>query len=237
MAIRNIVKHGDDVLTKKCRTVEVFDQRLCDLVDDLFDTLYDSGGAGLAAPQVGVLRRIAVVDIGDGPYELINPEIIETEGEQYGAEAISMAKTLRRIMQINKDEKKYLIGFIADQVPTWESINHWLDFFHRETPVFTGTEKIACRTHAALFYARMERVKRGYYVIHIEPFAQDAALLPEFEATNTYYRLLTENIRQTPELWLWTHKRWKRTREGYARREAKRIEDRRKLAEKARNNV
>ena len=86
MAIRNIVKHGDDVLTKKCRKVEVFDQRLCDLVEDLFDTLYDSGGAGLAAPQVGVLRRIAVVDIGDGPYELINPEIIETEGEQYGAE-------------------------------------------------------------------------------------------------------------------------------------------------------
>lgn len=86
MAIRNIVKHGDDVLTKKCRKVEVFDQRLCDLVEDLFDTLYDSGGAGLAAPQVGVLRRIAVVDIGDGPYELINPEIIETNGEQYGAE-------------------------------------------------------------------------------------------------------------------------------------------------------
>ena len=84
MAIRNIVKHGDDVLTKKCRKVEVFDQRLCDLVEDLFDTLYDSGGAGLAAPQVGVLRRIAVVDIGDGPYELINPEIIETDGEQIG---------------------------------------------------------------------------------------------------------------------------------------------------------
>lgn len=86
MAIRNIVKHGDDVLTKKCRKVEVFDQRLCDLVDDLLDTLYDSGGVGLAAPQVGVLRRIVVIDIGDGPYELINPEIIETSGEQYGAE-------------------------------------------------------------------------------------------------------------------------------------------------------
>ena len=163
--------------------------------------------------------------------------LVKNMREQYGAESISMAKTLRRIMQISKEEKKYVIGFIADQVPTWESINHWLDFFHRDTPVFTGTEKIAYRTHAALFYARMERVKRGYYVMHIEPFAQDAALLPEFEATNTYYRLLTENIRQTPELWLWTHKRWKRTREGYARREAKRIEDRRKLAEKARNNV
>ena len=163
--------------------------------------------------------------------------LVKKMREQFGAESISMANTLRRIMQIGKEEKKYVIGFIADQVPTWESINHWLDFFHRDTPVFTGTEKIACRTHAALFYARMERVKRGYYVMHIEPFAQDAAQLPEFKATNTYYRLLTENIRQTPELWLWTHKRWKRTREGYARREAKRVEDRRKLAEKARNNV
>lgn len=157
--------------------------------------------------------------------------------DQYGAEAITMANTLRRIMQITKEKKKYVIGFIADQVPTWESINHWVDFFHRDTPVFTGTEKIATRTHASLFYARMVREKRGYYTLHIEQFAEDAATLPEFEATNIYYRMLAENIRETPELWLWTHKRWKRTREGYARREAKRIEDRRKLVEKAKNNV
>ncbi len=86
MAIRNIVKYGDDVLTKKCRRVEVFDDRLASLIDDLFDTLYDSGGAGLAAPQVGVLKRVAVIDIDEGPYELVNPEIIEASGEQYGAE-------------------------------------------------------------------------------------------------------------------------------------------------------
>lgn len=86
MAIRNIVKYGDDVLTKKCRKVEVFDQRLSDLVDDLFDTLYDSGGVGLAAPQVGVLKRVVVIDLDDNPFELINPEIIETRGEQYGTE-------------------------------------------------------------------------------------------------------------------------------------------------------
>jgi len=86
MAIRNIVKHGDDVLTKKCRIVEKFDERLETLIEDLFDTLYDTGGAGLAAPQVGVMRRVAVIDIGDGPYELVNPEIIATEGEQTGPE-------------------------------------------------------------------------------------------------------------------------------------------------------
>lgn len=86
MAIRNIVKVGDDVLTKKCRPVEKFDERLNELVEDLFDTLYASGGAGLAAPQVGVLRRVAVIDIDENPIELVNPEIIEVHGEQTGAE-------------------------------------------------------------------------------------------------------------------------------------------------------
>ncbi len=86
MAIRKIVTYGDDVLTKKCRTVEKFDDRLNELVNDMFDTLYNSGGAGLAAPQVGILRRIAVIDIDEGPIELINPEIISTEGTQTGTE-------------------------------------------------------------------------------------------------------------------------------------------------------
>lgn len=87
MAIRNIVKHGDEVLTKKCRAVEKFDERLQVLIEDLFDTLYDSGGAGLAAPQVGVLRRVAVVDVdGEHPYEFVNPEIIEKSGTQTGTE-------------------------------------------------------------------------------------------------------------------------------------------------------
>lgn len=86
MAIRKIVTFGDDVLTKKCRTVEKFDDRLNQLVEDMFETLYDSGGAGLAAPQVGILRRVAVIDIDENPIELINPEIIATEGSQTGAE-------------------------------------------------------------------------------------------------------------------------------------------------------
>lgn len=82
VAIRNIVKFGDDVLTKKCRTVENIDERTLTLLDDMVDTLYDSTGVGLAAPQVGVLKRIAVIDVGDGLIELINPEIIKQEGNQ-----------------------------------------------------------------------------------------------------------------------------------------------------------
>lgn len=86
MAIRNILKVGDPILTKKCRTVEKIDDRILTLLDDMADTLYESGGVGLAAPQVGVLRRVVVIDTGDSLLELINPEIISSEGEQIDAE-------------------------------------------------------------------------------------------------------------------------------------------------------
>lgn len=82
MALRNVVKVGDPVLTKKCRRVEVFDEKLSTLVDDMFETMYDANGVGLAAPQVGLLKRVVVIDVGDGPMELINPEITMQEGEQ-----------------------------------------------------------------------------------------------------------------------------------------------------------
>jgi len=82
MAIRNIRKLGDDVLRKKCKIVENIDERTITLLEDMADTLYDANGVGLAAPQVGILKRIAIVDIGDGLIELINPEIIKTEGVQ-----------------------------------------------------------------------------------------------------------------------------------------------------------
>lgn len=81
-AIRVLGKSGDNSLRKKCREVTKMTPRIKDLIDDMFDTMYDAQGVGLAAPQVGVLRRIVVIDIGEGPIVLINPEIIEREGEQ-----------------------------------------------------------------------------------------------------------------------------------------------------------
>ena len=83
MAIRNIVKLGTDdaVLHKHARTVEKYDARLHQLLDDMAETMYGADGAGLAAPQVGVLKRAVVIDVGEGLIELINPEIVQTEGE------------------------------------------------------------------------------------------------------------------------------------------------------------
>ncbi len=87
MALRNIVTVGDSVLTKVSRPVTKFDRRLHELLDDMAQTLTEAGGVGLAAPQVGVLRRVVVVDTGeDGILELVNPEIIQESGEQTGLE-------------------------------------------------------------------------------------------------------------------------------------------------------
>ena len=86
MAIRSVVQVGDEVLRGKCFPVEKFDESLCTLLDDMKDTVKKEQGAGLAAPQVGVLRRVAVVDVEEGYFEFINPVIVQQRGEQSGWE-------------------------------------------------------------------------------------------------------------------------------------------------------
>ena len=86
MALSTIRVQGDSVLTKKSRTVDKMTPRIGELITDMLDTMYDAMGVGLAAPQVGILKRIVVIDVGEGPIVLINPEILETSGEQTGDE-------------------------------------------------------------------------------------------------------------------------------------------------------
>ena len=87
MALRNIREMGDDILNKKCKPVKEINERTLDLIDDMFETMYEANGVGLAAPQVGILKRIVVIDTtGEDPILLINPVIVETSGEQTGQE-------------------------------------------------------------------------------------------------------------------------------------------------------
>lgn len=87
MAIRNIREIGDEVLNKVCKEVKEMTPRLAELIEDMLDTMYEANGVGLAAPQVGILKRIVVIDVtGEDPVVLINPKIIETDGEQSGQE-------------------------------------------------------------------------------------------------------------------------------------------------------
>ncbi len=87
MALRNIREMGDDILEKTCKPVKEVNERTLDLIDDMFETMYEANGVGLAAPQVGILKRIVVIDVtGEDPILLINPVIVETSGEQTGQE-------------------------------------------------------------------------------------------------------------------------------------------------------
>ena len=86
MALRKIREMGDPILNKVCKEVKEVTPRTLDLIDDMFDTMYDAMGVGLAAPQVGILKRIVVIDCGDDPILLINPVVLETSGEQTGSE-------------------------------------------------------------------------------------------------------------------------------------------------------
>jgi len=109
MAIRNIVKVGDDVLAKKCRPVTEFNDRLFQLLEDMHDTLTEAAGAGLAAPQVGILRRLALVMVEDESFlEIINPEIITMEGEQDGPEGcLSVPGKYGMVKRPNRVTVKY----------------------------------------------------------------------------------------------------------------------------------
>lgn len=86
MALREIRVQGDPVLEKVCKEVKEITPRIQDLIDDMIETMYEANGVGLAAPQVGILKRIVVIDVGEGPIVMINPRIVDSDGEQTGDE-------------------------------------------------------------------------------------------------------------------------------------------------------
>ena len=86
MALREIRVQGDPVLAKVCKEIKEVTPRIQDLIDDMIETMYEANGVGLAAPQVGILKRLVVIDVGEGPIVMINPSILVTDGEQTGDE-------------------------------------------------------------------------------------------------------------------------------------------------------
>ena len=133
MAIRNIVLEGDPILTKKCKEVTVFDEKLHELLDDMAETMYKSKGVGLAAPQVGILKRIAVVDVGDKLIELVNPVIIDQQGKQMRAEgclsfpgksAITMRPKIVKVSAQDRNGKK--VEFLGNGLKA-QALSHEID--------------------------------------------------------------------------------------------------------------
>ncbi len=109
MAIRQIRIKGDDILRKKSKKVDSINDKIQILIDDMIETMYQADGVGLAAPQVGLLKRIVVIDIGDGPIVLINPEIIESKGEITDVEGcLSVPDEMGEVCRPSKIKVEYM---------------------------------------------------------------------------------------------------------------------------------
>lgn len=131
---------------------------------------------------------------------------------RFGAENISKYDSLRRILTLKEEGRKTIIGFISDQSPGVNSIHDWVDFLHQDTPVFTGTERIGKKVDAAVFFADVQRPRRGYYRCTLRLMTDDIRQMPDYTVTELYMRELEAMIRRAPHLWLWSHRRWKHSR-------------------------
>lgn len=148
--------------------------------------------------------------------EAIDALFLRVRGRM-GSTSIPMADTLKTIIKRQREGQRLVVGFIADQVPLWNSIHYWSDFLHHDTPVFTGTERIAKHQNMAVFYLDVTRPKRGYYEATFKLVTDQPKETPQFSITESYMQLLQATINRTPQYWLWSHNRWKRTHEEYNR--------------------
>lgn len=132
-----------------------------------------------------------------------------------GGVCVPKKDILRYLFEYRQENRMSLFGYIADQAPKWENIHLWLDFLHHDTPVFTGAERIMRKMNDAVFYVDMERIRRGYYTCTFRLISKEPAKLEEFEITRKFFNMLEESIRRSPQYYLWSHNRWKRTHEEF----------------------
>lgn len=138
--------------------------------------------------------------------------------QRLGAVCIPMQDTLRKILEFRQAHQPVVIGYISDQKPNWHNIHHWVNFLHHDTPVLTGTERIARKVNHAVFYMDVRCVRRGYYEAEFKLITREPQKMKEFEVTDIYYQHLEQSILRAPEFWLWSHNRWSRTRKEFNER-------------------
>jgi KDO2-lipid IV(A) lauroyltransferase len=130
---------------------------------------------------------------------------------RYGVELISMRETLRKILHYKNLNKVTLCAFITDQSPVWEETQYWTTFLNQLTPVYLGIEKMAVKTGQAVVYLNVIKVARGRYEMEVINLFDNVDNVSPYEITNKHLAVLESYIREQPEYWLWTHRRWKLT--------------------------
>lgn len=135
----------------------------------------------------------------------------------HGGRCIPKQDILRHLLTLKKENRRSLFGYISDQSPRWMNIHLWLRFLNQETPVFSGGERIMRKMNDAVFYVDMERPCRGKYICTFRLITDQPSKLPEHGVTIRFFQMLEASIRRQPAFYLWTHNRWKRTKEEFDR--------------------
>jgi len=134
---------------------------------------------------------------------------IYRQRSRYGIVLTPTNMVIREIVNSQKNNINTISVFLTDQTPAKGDIKYWTKFLNQDTPVYTGTEKIASKYDMAMVFFHVQKIKRGYYNLNIELLLEHTAGLPEHVVTETHVRRLEETIREKPEYWLWSHRRWK----------------------------
>ncbi len=157
-------------------------------------------------------------------YDSVANQVLLDVREGYGGECIKMKDTFRRLLELRRTGRKTVVGFIADQQPKWNAIHHFTPFLNHDTAVFTGSEQLGKRLHAAFVYGHVTRPRRGYYRCEMMPMTGRPEEFADFDLTDLYLSMLEKDICDVPHLWLWSHKRWTRTKEKWEERQRNRAD-------------
>lgn len=142
--------------------------------------------------------------------------LISYTRQRLGGRNIPVNESVRHFVTYRKAGRPIVIGFIADQVPFWNNIHYWAKFLnHPETPVFTGAERLMKKFDMDVYYLDVQRVKRGHYVAEFKLLTTTPTAVPDYDLTEQYTRMLESTINRAPAYWLWSHKRWKRTKQEW----------------------
>ena len=134
---------------------------------------------------------------------------------RFGAVSIPMKEAFAELVSWQKNGRLSVTGYISDQAPGFDTMHYWPMFLHHDTPAYTGAERIARILDTPVYYFDVFRPRRGYYVARAIKITGTPKTEPKFSITERYYRLLEQTIQRDPEFWLWSHNRWKRTREQF----------------------
>lgn len=133
---------------------------------------------------------------------------------RFHARNIPMEDIFRSLLKWKKEGIPSVTGYIADQAPSL-NVHLFVDFLNHDTGVYTGPERISRFLDASVYYCYMTRTRRGYYTLRFVPVTDNISKVPKFDPTREYFKLLEDNIRNAPQYWLWSHRRWKRTRQMF----------------------